>query len=134
MPLSACMLTGLLIGATPSAPADGAAVVKLDKGAEITWRGSFSEAIIRPNVRAFRAYEVETRAFVLDVSEQSADVAIFTLIKLKPDVKTVPEPPPVARLELLRIDSRGHSQLLPADSLALARDKRKPVPLPAMTL
>jgi peroxiredoxin len=109
-------------------------VVKLDKGAEINWRGSFSEAIIRPNVRAFRAYEVETRAFVLDVSDKGADVAVFTLIKLKPDVKIVPEPPPIARVELLRIDSRGNSLSLPADSLALAHEKRKPNPLPPMTL
>jgi peroxiredoxin len=134
MPLSTCLLTSLLLGATPTAPADHAAVVKLDKGAEITWRGSFSEAIVRPNIRAFRAYEVETRAFVLDVTDGAADVAVFSLIKLKPDVKVTPEPPPISRLELLRIDSRGNVQTMPPDSLAVPFNKRKMSALPVMTL
>lgn len=134
MPLTACMLTGLLIGATPTAPADSAAVVKLDRGAEITWRGTFSEAIVRPNIRAFRAYEIETRAFILDASDLGTDMAVFTLIKLKPDVKVSPEPPPVSRMELLRVDSRGNTFALPPDSLSIAHDKRKPMPLPVMPL
>ena len=134
MSLSAWMLTGFLIGAPPSAPADAAPVVKLDKGLELTWRGSFSEAILRPNVRAFRAYEVETRAFVLDVTDKGADLALFTSIKLKPDVKTTPEAPPIVRLELLRIDARGNPTLLPPDSLMQLPERRKPSPLNAMAL
>ncbi len=134
MSLSAWMLSGLLIGASPTTPADGAPVLKLDKGLEITWRGTFSEALLRPNVRAFRAYEVEARIFVLDAAEQSADVALFTSIKLKPDVKITPEPPPIVRLELLRIDHWAAPSLLPADSLAQIPAKRQPIPLPPMPL
>lgn len=134
MSLSAWMLTSFLIGATPMAPADGAANPKFDKGMEMTWRGSFSEAILRTGSKTFRLYDVEARAFVLDCSERGADLALLTSIKLKPDVKTVPEPPPIVRLQLLRVDARGNPFNLSPDSLAQVAARRQPSPLPLMPL
>jgi hypothetical protein len=134
MSIHAWMLTGLLLGAPPEIPADAAPVPRLEKGLEITWSGTFSEAIRRPNVGAVRRYEIETRLFVLDVFEQGADGALLTSIKLKLDQKTIPVPLPIVRLELVRIDPSGKMSLLPADSLRSAPDKRLPVPLPLMAM
>lgn len=134
MSIHAWMLTGLLIGAPPAAPADAAPMPRLEKGLEVTWRGKFTEAILRPNVGAFRTYEVETRLFVLDVFETGADGALFTSVKLKPEVKLHPEPLPIIRLELVRVESNGKVSLLPADSLLAPPEKRQPRPLPLMAM
>jgi len=132
MSIHAWMLTGLLLGASPAA--DPAPVPKLDKGIELTWRGQFSEAVLRPNVRAFRNYDVEIRLFVLEMSDRGADVAIFTLIKLKPDVKMIPEPLPIVRLELARIESNSRTSLLTIDAFGLTAEKRKNYPMPLMAM
>ena len=134
MSLHAWLLTGMLIGAPPSAPADSAPTPKLEKGLEITWRGTFSEASLRPNVRAFRVYDIETRVFVLDILRQGADVAIFTKIKLKPELKSMPEAPSIVRLHLARVDGNGNLSLLPANALTIAPDARKSLPLPLMPI
>lgn len=130
MSIHAWMLAGLLMGAPPSPPADAAPAPRFEKGQEIIWRGTFSEAILRTNVRAFRAYEVETRLFVLDVCDAGADLALFTSIKLKPDVKTIPEPTPIVRLELVRVDGTGNFSQLTASSLKEPPENRKGQPLP----
>ncbi len=134
MSIHAWMLAGMLFGAMPPLPAENAPTPRFEKGQEITWRGTFSEAILRPNVRAFRTYEVETRLYVLDVFKQNADVALFTSVKLKPDVPTTPLPSAVVRLELARIDPMGKAQHLPIDSLYSSHEKRKPTALPLMGL
>ena len=134
MSISLWLLTGMLMGAPPSVPIDAVPAPHLEKGLELIWRGTFSEAILRPNVRAFRNYEVETRLFVVDCDDVAADVALFTLIKLKPDLKTIPEPQPIIRLELARVESNGKIWLLSGDSLSLAPDKRVPLPLPLISM
>jgi peroxiredoxin len=132
MSIHAWMLAGLLIGAPPSPPGDAVPVPKLDKGLEITWRGTFSEAILRPNVRAFRSYEVETRLFVWDASPKGADAALLTSIKLKPDIKPAVPPSAIVRLELVRIDPHGKISMLNADAFTEAPDKRKSSGLPLL--
>jgi hypothetical protein len=134
MSIQAWMLTSLLMGAPPATPVDAAPAVRLEKGVEIDWRGHFSEAILRPNVRAFRTYEVETWAFVVDVTEAGADVAQFTSITLQPDRKALPRPASIVRLELCRVDPTGKLSLLPLDSLSLPPNQRKPAPLPLMAM
>ena len=134
MSIHGWMLTGLLLGATPVAAAEKAPIARLEKGLEIVWRGTFSEAVLRPNVRAFRAYEIETRVFVMDVCPQGTDIALFTSIKFKPDVKVTPEPVPIVRLELARVDPQGKLSLLPASALMEMPEKRKPIAWPLMPL
>ncbi len=134
MPIYAWMLTGLMMGAPPATPVDDAPAVRLQKGLEINWRGTFSEAILRPNVRAFRIYDVETWAFAVDVTDAGADVAVFTTITLRPDLKATPKPMPIVRLELCRVDSTGKLSLLPLDSLSLPSNQRKPAALPLMAM
>jgi peroxiredoxin len=130
----ACLFAGLMLGAAPTAPGDAAPVPKLEKSQELTWRGHFTEAILRPNVRAFRAYDVETRLFVWDVSPKGADVALFTSVKFKPDIKTTPEPPAVVRLELARVEPDGRLRLLSAAALTQPAEKRHAAPPPPLTL
>jgi len=134
MSIQAWMLTSLLMGAPPAAPIDAAPAVRLEKGLETNWRGHFSEAILRPNVRAFRTYDVETWAFTVDVMEASADVALLTSITLRPDLKALPRPASIVRLELCRVDPTGKMLLLPLDSLSLPPNRRKPVALPLMAM
>ncbi|MCE9530779.1 MAG: hypothetical protein K8T89_06600 [Planctomycetes bacterium] len=137
MSIHAWMLTGLLFGAPPASPApqgEAAPSPRLEKNLEITWRGNFTEAILRPNVRAFRTYEVETRLFVIDVLEREADVAILTVIKLKPDIKTTPEPLPVTKLVLARVDAKGTLALLDPTTIAEKPEKRKLLAMPVMSM
>lgn len=134
MSIHAWMLAGLLIGAPPSPATDAAPAPKLEKGLEITWRGTFSEAILRSNVKAFRSYETEARVFVWDVSAKGADIAIFTSIKLKPELKADPVPPVIVRLELARVDPHGKLYHLPAEAFLQLPDQRKPGPMPLMLM
>jgi hypothetical protein len=134
MSINAWLLTGLLIGAPPSAPEDVAPAPRLEKGLEITWQGTLTEAVLRPNVHGFHSFEVETRLFVLDVCDGGSDAALMTSIKQKPDLKGLAEPLPVCRLELVRVEPNGKMSLLPPESLTLVPEKRKPLPLPLMAM
>ena len=131
MSVPVLLLTSMLIAAPPAEPVP---VPRWEKGQEIVWRGTFSEAILRPNVRAFRNYEAETRLFVLDISDHGADVALFTSIKLKPDTPPATEPPPVVRIELARLEPGGQIRLLDPNQMIQKPDQRQPGPLPAPVL
>jgi hypothetical protein len=120
------LLTGLLFGVPPEPVAPAAPRLAWDKGFEISWKGTFSEAILRSHVRAFREYELETRLFVLDLTEKGADVALFCSVRLKPELKNQPETPPIVRLELARIHGDGQLTWLPPASLQAVPEKRQP--------
>lgn len=112
---------GLLLAAPPERPAGP----RFEKGLEIRWAGTFSEATFRPGVRAARTYDVDTRLFVLDTGEYGAEAILFTRVFLKPG-RPAPEPPPgIVRLELIRIDPKGKVQILPSPA-----DPDNPVPKP----
>ena len=134
MSIHAWIVSSLLVGAAPAPPGDAAPVPKLEKGLEITWRGTFSEAIPRPNLRAFRSYDVETRLFVWDVCSQGADVALLTTIKLKPEVNGAPITPAIVRLEVVRVGPRGKLSLLAGDTLVELPEKRKTLPMPLLPM
>jgi hypothetical protein len=53
---------------------------------------------------------------------------------LQPDLKATPKPPPIVRIELVRLDLAGKLSLLPADSLTIPVAKRQPLPLPLMAM
>ena len=87
---------------------------RLEKGLEVRWTGTFSEASFRPGVRAVRDYDVDTRLLVLDTGEHGADAVLFTRVFLKPDRKKTEPPAGVVRLDLVRIDPRGRVSVLPS--------------------
>lgn len=118
------VITGLLFGAPPP---EGP---RLEKGLEVRWAGTFSEASFRPGVRASRTYDVDTRLFVLDASEDGADAVLFTRIFQKPDRKSAEPPAGVVRLDMVFINPRGQVQLLPSPADPDNPDpKRRPWPL-----
>src|SRR5262245_1560153 len=101
------MLAGLVLAAPPEATGP-----RLEKGLEVRWAGTFTEASFRPGVRSIRTYDVDTRVFVIDTGDHGADSVIFTRVFLRPDSKTPPSG--VARIELARIDPRGKLSVLPS--------------------
>jgi peroxiredoxin len=104
----------IVIGLLLAAPPEGPAGPRLEKGLELRWAGTFTEASFRPGVRAVRTYDVDTRLFVLDTGEYGADAVLFTRVFLKPD-RTSPDPPPgIVRLELARIDPQGKVRVIPS--------------------
>jgi peroxiredoxin len=104
------VFAGLLLGAPPEPPTGP----KLEKGLEVRWTGTFTEASFRPGVRAIRNYDVDTRLFVIDTGEYGADAVLFTRVFLRPERKT-PEPPAgVVRLDMVQIGPHGKVQLLPS--------------------
>jgi len=103
------LFTGLLFGAPPDSTGP-----RLEKGLEVRWTGTFSEASFRPGVRAIRNYDVDTRLFVLDTGDYGADAILFTRVFLKPDHKTSDPPAGIVRLDMVRIDPKGHVAVLPS--------------------
>jgi hypothetical protein len=105
-------LAGLTLGAPPEL-----ASPKLERGLEVRWVGTFTEATFRPGVRAIRKYDVETRLFVIDQTDKGADVALFTRVFQQPDRGSKDIPQGVVRLEMARVDKRGTVTLIasPAD-------------------
>jgi hypothetical protein len=61
---------------SPSPP-----VIRLERGQEITWKGTFREEMLRPGVTASRNYSFENRLFVLESHEFGYDVAISDCTK-----------------------------------------------------
>lgn len=124
----ALVLTGLLVG---QPPAD--APPQLEKGLEVRWAGTFTEATFRPGVRALRTYDVDTRLFVLDADEAGATVVLFTRVFLRPERKTADPPAGVVRLDLAHVSPRGKVRVLPSPADPDNPDP-KPKPWPAVQL
>ncbi|WP_020472917.1 TlpA family protein disulfide reductase [Zavarzinella formosa] len=104
------LLTSLLIGAPPleiTSP-------RMEKGLEVRWVGQFTEASFVPGVRTVRAYDVDTRMLVLSVDEHGTDVALFTRVFLKPTGKGIEERAGAVRMELARVDRKGHALAVPS--------------------
>ena len=118
------VFTGLMFGAPPT---EGP---RLEKGLEVRWTGTFSEASFRPGVRASRTYDVDTRLFVLEAGEDGADAILFTRVFQKPDRKSSEPTTGVVRLDMVHISARGVVQLLPSPADPDNPDpKRRPWPL-----
>jgi hypothetical protein len=103
------LLAALGVGAPPEAPGP-----RLEKGLELRWAGTFTEAGFRPGVRSLKTYDVEVRLLVTETGDFGSDGAIATRVTLKPDRKPTELPAPVIRLELVRIDPHGRVQVLPS--------------------
>ena len=103
------MFAGLLIAAPPDV-----AGPRLEKGLEVRWAGTFTEASFRPGVRNIRTYDVDTRLFVIDVGEGGADVALFTRVFQQPTKKSTELPAGVVRIELARVGTHGRLHVMPS--------------------
>ncbi len=103
------LFAGLLLGAPPE-PAGP----RLEKGLEVRWTGTFTEASFRPGVRGIRTYDVDTRLFVLDTGDYGADAILFTRVFLKPDRKSDQSTAGVVRLDMVQINPKGRVQLMPS--------------------
>ena len=104
------VVAGFLLSAPPTAEAGP----RFEKGLEVRWAGTFTEATFRPGVRAVRTYDVDTRLFVLDTGDHGADAILFTRVFLKPDRRTADPPAGIVRLEYVRIDPKGKVKVLPS--------------------
>lgn len=106
----------------PTAPP--AAGPKLQRGDEMIYTGTITEAVDRPVTRFRRAHEIEVRVFVFERREPWADAAVLTLLRrtddapvagVLPDVTGVKRgqpSPPAARLDFIRIHENGTVHLL----------------------
>ena len=104
------VFTGLLLAAPPT---EGTGP-RFEKGLEVRWTGTFTEASFRPGVRAVRSYDVDTRLFVLDTGDYGAEAVLFTRVFLKPDRTSTELPAGIVRIELVRIDPKGKVLVLPS--------------------
>jgi len=105
----------------PAAPATGP---KLQRGDELAYAGTVTEAVDRPGNRYRRAHDLEVRVFVLDRGDAWADAAVLTLLRRTddpavagavPGVTGAPPDraaPPAARLDLVRVHEDGTVHVL----------------------
>lgn len=103
------LLAALGMTAPPDAPGP-----RLEKGLELRWTGTFTEASFRPGVKALRTYDVDTRFLALETGDFGADGVLATRISRRPDRKPAEPAAPVLRLELVRLDPHGRVQILPS--------------------
>ncbi|HEY3789347.1 MAG TPA: hypothetical protein VGL71_10855, partial [Urbifossiella sp.] len=110
-----------LVFLLPAAPP--AAGTKLQRGDEMTYRGTVAESVDRPNLRFRRTHELEVRVFVLERSHTWSDAAVLTLLRRVDDGPVASAlvdvtgrkqgtTPPGVRLDLVRIHDDGAVHLL----------------------
>jgi hypothetical protein len=122
----------LVMAVSLAAPPDTAGS-RLEKGLEVRWTGTFTEATFRPGVRAVRHYDVDSRLFVLETGDHGADAVLFTRVFLKPERKSAEPPAGIVRIDLVRIDPRGRVTVLPSPADP-DNPSTKPRPWPAVQL
>jgi peroxiredoxin len=97
---------------------------RLSRAQEFVYSGSFAEEATGGGVQFNRAYRVESRVLVLDTSSKGAEVALFTVLKLresnggKTGIK-IDAAPSSVRLELVKLDPHGRLTAGPGLSLAV---------------
>ena len=78
---------------------------KLGRAQELVYRGSFTEEATGSGVQFNRAYRVESRIFILDVTNRGLEAAFFTVLKQRggPNERSEDTAPSSIRLELARV-------------------------------
>jgi peroxiredoxin len=128
------IVASLLIAAPLSRAAETTAL-RLDMGQEIVWRGVFHEERLPPAVSMELSYDWEARLFVVDRDGAAARVALLTTLRVRPHLgEKASDVPPVAHIELLRVDDRGRLMLLPPVSLIDPARRVEPRPIPPQPL
>ena len=114
-----CLLTCAL---TTGQVSDWQLQPQLGRGQELVYTGSFTEDTLSPGVQFKRAYQIETKVFVVDATAQKFDLAFFTVVTAQ-SAKTAVEAgkkvvaPSSVRLEVAPMDRRGKLQPAAAGSL-----------------
>jgi peroxiredoxin len=94
---------------------------KLVRAQELVYRGSFTEEVIGGGVQLNRAYRLESRVFILDVTNRGLEAAFFTVLKQRggPNERNEDTAPSSVRLELARVDGQGHLEADPGLTVPL---------------
>jgi peroxiredoxin len=114
-------------------PADGDRPLapRLGPGQELLYRGSFTEEGHDPSNQFRRAYDLETRAFVLKALDGGFEVAILTLLR---DPHAPPGTPPGSvRLATVTVDVRGRVTLPPGTAAPTPLDGPPTLEVAAVT-
>lgn len=104
-----CLIAGTLAPAQ-AVGSEWLLTPRFNRALELVYRGTYTEEAAGKSVQFTRSYRLESRVFVLDASQQSAEVALFTALKMKSPQSA--EPARVAeagsvRLELARLNAKG---------------------------
>src|SRR6185295_3299680 len=71
----------VLVAAVVAQPADWPVAPRLERGQELVYRGSFEEKLLENTTPFSKAYDLVTHAFVLELTPQSATVAVMTVLR-----------------------------------------------------
>jgi len=77
---------------------------RLERGLELLYRGTYTEELVENETPFAKSYDLETRIFVLDVTPQSATVAVMTLLRA---TGLADDAPKSVRLEIGVVDRNG---------------------------
>lgn len=129
----------LALAVSPAADAVTLSGPRLARGDELVYRGEVVEAADRVDARFKKKYGLEVRVFVLEAGKGGCDCAVMTSLTPLADeaiqvaVKAASGAAPKAeavtsvRLDLVRVDDRGHVRVLnPAAKLPLTLDEKTP--------
>jgi hypothetical protein len=129
----------LALAATPAADGVTLSGPRLVRGDELVYRGEVVESSDRVDARFKKKYGLEVRVFVLEAGKQGCDCAVMTsltpladaavqeAVKAASGAAAKAEAPASVRLDLVRVDDRGHVTLLkPEAKLPLTLDDRTP--------
>jgi peroxiredoxin len=115
----------------PGATRSGEALFgpRLTRAEEFVYHGTYEEESLNNRVRFCRSYRLDSRLFVLDTVPVGAEVAVLTVLKPR-DARSVALPAGIstasavssARLEIVRVDLRGHVTSDSGANLAAALD------------
>src|SRR5712692_9299332 len=119
-----CLLTCALLTAQTADRSGWQIVLRLSRGQELVYRGSYAEEAVGKGIHFSRSYRLENRIFVLDTHPRSTDVALHTVLKLRtPRSEHGNEPEPSSiRLELVRVDLQGRVTADPGVGLSVPED------------
>lgn len=105
----------------PQGPVPWLLTPRLARAQELVYRGSYTEESVDSGIRNARAYDLDTRLFVLEVNDKGAEVAFLTTLKLQRRKGELDRPDPgSARLELAHMDAQGKLTALSGASLLAA--------------
>ena len=76
-----CLITCAFFTAQTAEPSEWLLFPRLSQGQELVYRGSYAEESLGRDVQFSRSYRLESRAFVLDTSARSIDVAVYTVFR-----------------------------------------------------
>jgi hypothetical protein len=108
-------MTAMLLA--PLVAAQSGGDLRLARGQEMTYRGTYSETAAHGGTEYRRTFDLEIRVFVLDVGPAGANLAVCTALRAP-----TAGGPPAVRFELARVDARGRVSLASGEPPPLTPD------------